>query len=185
MAAPVRAPRSSWIEEGLRALAVGGPDAVRVATLARTLGVTKGAFYWQFEGRRALLEEMLDAWEQVGVDAVIEQLESEGGDARDKLRRLFALASVGDLAIKMELAIRDWAGRDKAVARRLLHVDKRRLEYMRSLFGEFCRDEIEVDLRCLFFVSLLFGNHFISADITGRGLSRAERNELALRRLLA
>jgi hypothetical protein len=30
MAAITRTPRSRWIEEGLRALAVGGPDAVRV-----------------------------------------------------------------------------------------------------------------------------------------------------------
>jgi AcrR family transcriptional regulator len=183
MAAPIRAPRTSWIEEGLRALAVGGPDAVRIEKLAQTLGVTKGAFYWQFDDRRALLEEMLDAWEQAGVDAVIERLEGGGGDARAKLRRLFALTSASDLGMKIELAIRDWGRRDKAVARRLLHVDKRRLEYMRSLFGEFCRDEDDVDVRCLLFVSLWFGNHFIAEKITAR--SRAERNELALRRLLA
>jgi AcrR family transcriptional regulator len=185
MAAPIRAPRASWIEEGLRALAAGGPDAVRIEKLARTLGVTKGAFYWQFDNRRALLEEMLDVWERAGVDVVIERLEGEGGDGRAKLRRLFALASASDLGMKIELAIRDWGRRDKAVARRLLQVDKRRLEYMRSLFGEFCRDEVEVDVRCLLFVSLYFGNHFIVADIAGHGRSRAERNELALRRLLA
>src|SRR2546421_5934141 len=28
MAAPTRTPRANWIEEGLRALAAGGPDAV-------------------------------------------------------------------------------------------------------------------------------------------------------------
>jgi AcrR family transcriptional regulator len=185
MAAPIRAPRTSWIEEGLRALATGGPDAVRIEKLARTLGVTKGAFYWQFDDRRALLEEMLDAWERAGVDAVIERVESEGGDGRAKLRMLFALTSASDLGFKIELAIRDWARRDKAVARRLLRVDKRRMKYMRSLFGEFCRDEVEVDVRCLFFVSLWIGDHFIVADVAGRGRSRAERNELALRRLLA
>src|SRR5829696_5437765 len=30
MAAPIRTPRGSWVEEGLRALGVGGPGAVRV-----------------------------------------------------------------------------------------------------------------------------------------------------------
>jgi AcrR family transcriptional regulator len=183
MAAPIRAPRTSWIEEGLRALAVGGPDAVRIEKLARTLGVTKGAFYWQFDDRRALLEEMLDAWEQAGVDAVIERLEGGGGDARAKLRRLFALASASDLGMKIELAIRDWGRRDKAVARRLRRVDKRRLEYMRSLFGEFCRDEDEAGGRCLLFASLWIGTHFIDPEVSGR--TRAEAHELALRRLLA
>ena len=44
MAAITRTPSSGWIEEGLRALAAGGPDAVRVEVLAQALGVTKGGF---------------------------------------------------------------------------------------------------------------------------------------------
>src|SRR3954469_1701530 len=93
MAAPTRTPRTSWIEEGLRVLGVGGPDAVRIEKLAQSLGVTKGGFYWHFDGRPALLKEMLDAWERVMIDEVIELLEGEDGDARAKLRRLFELAS--------------------------------------------------------------------------------------------
>jgi AcrR family transcriptional regulator len=46
-----RTPRSSWIDEGLRALASGRPDAVRIEPLARALGVTKGGFYWHFHDR--------------------------------------------------------------------------------------------------------------------------------------
>src|SRR6266480_1018146 len=98
MAAPTRTPRTSWIEEGLRALGVGGLDAVRIEKLAQELGVTKGGFYWHFDGRRALLEEMLDEWERLTVDKVIERVESGGDDARAKLRRLSAVASSrGDL----------------------------------------------------------------------------------------
>src|ERR671922_2455558 len=92
-----RTPRSSWIDEGLRALAAGGPDAVRIEPLSRALGVTKGGFYWHFDDRRALLEEILDTWEQVSVDEVIERIEGEGGAARTKLRRLFALATSGEI----------------------------------------------------------------------------------------
>jgi AcrR family transcriptional regulator len=180
-----RTPRVSWIEEGLRALGVGGPDAVRIETLAQALGVTKGGFYGHFDDRGALLEEMLDAWERVMIDEVIERLEGEGGDARAKLRRLFALASSSEARglMKIDLAIRDWARRDKAVARRLRRVDNRRMEYMRSLFGAFCRDEDEVEVRCLLFASLFIGNKFLAADHGPR--SRAEVLELALRRLLA
>src|SRR3954463_16090273 len=183
MAAPTRTPRASWIDEGLRALGVGGLDAVRIEKLAEALGVTKGGFYWHFDDRRALLGEMLDAWERVGVDAVIERLEAEGGGARTKLRRLFAIASSGDDLLEIELAIRDWARRDKAVARRLRQVDNRRMEYMRSLFGAFCRDEDEVEVRCLLFASLFAGNKLLAADRGPR--SRAEVLDLALKRLLA
>src|SRR5437588_12518679 len=95
MMAITRTPRTSWIEQGLRALAAGGPDAVRIEPLAEALGVTKGGFYWHFEDRSALLDEMLDTWERESIDEVIEGVESDGGDARAKLRRLSALAASG------------------------------------------------------------------------------------------
>ena len=112
----------------LRALATGGPDAVRIEPLAQALGVTRGGFYWQFGDRRALLEEMLDAWERASVDEVIERVESEGGDARAKLRRLSALAASSDVPLRIYLAVRDWARRDEAVAERLQRVDNRRMD---------------------------------------------------------
>ena len=182
MAAPTRTPRTSWIEEGLRALAAGGPDAVRIETLAEALGVSKGGFYWHFDDRRALLEEMLDTWERVMIDEAIERVEGEGGDARAKLRRLFALAASSDQLMKIELAVRDWARRDKGVAKRLRRVDNRRMQYMRSLFGAFCPDEDDVEARCLLAMSAFVGNHFIAADHGPR--SRGDVLKLAVRRLL-
>src|SRR5271165_3369199 len=107
MAAPTRTPRGKWIEEGLRTLAAGGPDAVRIEPLARALGVTRGGFYWHFADRRALLDEMLDTWERTTTNEVIDRIESAGGDAGAKLRHLFGLTSSGVVAV--DLAIRDWA----------------------------------------------------------------------------
>jgi AcrR family transcriptional regulator len=183
MPAPTRTPRASWIDEGLRALGVGGLDAVRIEKLAQTLGVTKGGFYWHFDDRGALLDEMLDAWERIGVDAVIERVEAGGGDARAKLRRLFAIASGGGDLMKIELGVRDWARRDKRVARRLKRVDNRRMDYMRSLFRAFCSDEDEVEGRCMLAFSVWLGNHFMAADHGKR--SRGEVLKLALEQLLA
>jgi AcrR family transcriptional regulator len=180
----MRTPRSRWIDEGLDALATGGPDAVRVESLARALGVTKGGFYGYFDGRRALLDELLDAWERISVDEVMESVEAGGGDARDKLRRLSLLAGARrGAALKLDLAVRDWARRDKRVARRLKRVDNRRMDYLRSLFAPLCRDEDEIEVRCLLFYSLWIGSHFIAADHRGR--SRSEVIELALERLEA
>jgi AcrR family transcriptional regulator len=183
MSAPTRTPRSSWIEEGLRALADGGPDGVRIELLARALGVTRGGFYWHFDDRRALLEEILDTWERVSVDEVIERVESEDGDTRAKLRRLSALAASSDEPLRIDLAVRDWARREPTVADRLQRVDNRRMDYMRSLFGAFCPNEDDVEARCIVFYSLWIGSHFIAADHGGR--SRADVLKLAMRQLLA
>ena len=183
MSAPTRTPRSTWIEAGLRALADGGPDAVRIELLARALGVTRGGFYWHFDGRHALLDDMLVAWERMSVDEVIERVESAGGDARAKLRRLSTLAASSEEPLRIDLAVRDWARREPPVAERLRRVDNRRMDYVRSLFGAFCPDEADVEARCLVFYSLWIGSHFIAADHGAR--SRADVLKLALSQLEA
>jgi AcrR family transcriptional regulator len=162
MAAPIRTPRSTWIEQGLRSLAAGGPDAVRIEPLAQALGVTRGGFYWHFHDRRALLDEMLDTWEQATTQEVMEQLDRDGGNAGAKLRRLLALTSPA--VVRTDLAVRDWARRDEAVALRLRRVDNRRMDVLRSLFGAFCADPDDIEARCLLAFSLLIGNYFITAD---------------------
>jgi AcrR family transcriptional regulator len=185
--AKVRTPREAWVDAALQALARGGPEAVRIEALAGALGVTKGGFYWHFADRRALLGEVLDAWERLSVDAAIAHVEREGGDARDRLRSLFALSSTsGELTrtvLKTDLAVRDWARRDPSVAERLARVDDRRMTYLRSLFAAFCSDEGEVEARSLVTMSLFVGHHFVAAGHGAR--TRAEVVELALARLLA
>jgi AcrR family transcriptional regulator len=182
--AHTQTPRSRWIEAGLEALATSGPDAVRIEPLAQALGVTKGGFYWQFDNRGALLEELLDTWEQTLVDEVIERVEAEGGDARRKLRHLFSLAGGGEVRglMRAELAIRDWARRDAGVGDRLRRVDNRRMDYMRGLFSAFCPDADEVEARCLVSMALFVGTHFVAADHGTR--TRREVVDRALEQLL-
>jgi len=179
MAAPTRTPRSTWIQAGLRALAAGGPDAVRVEPLAKALGVTRGGFYWHFADRRALLEEMLDTWERATIDEVIERVEGQGGGPAAKLLRLSGLTSPGVVAV--DLAVRDWARREPPVAERLRRIDNRRMDYLRSLFGALCPDPDEAEARSMLYYSLMIGNHFIAADHGAR--SRTDVLELALRQL--
>src|SRR6478752_368690 len=79
MPAPPRTPRTVWIDAGLRALAAGGPDAVRIDVLAQQLGVTRGGFYWHFGSREAFLEELLDEWERRCTDEAMERVEVQAG----------------------------------------------------------------------------------------------------------
>jgi AcrR family transcriptional regulator len=145
-------------------LATGGPDAVRIEPLAESLGVSKGGFYWHFTNRVALLDQMLDTWEHVSVTNVIETIETETGDARARLWRLFERAMSDPDMLKVDIAIRDWSMRDSEVAARLQRVDTRRMNYMRSLFTEICSDRQEVEARCLLAFSLFLGSHFIVMD---------------------
>ncbi len=154
---------------------------MRVEPLAKALGVTRGGFYWHFKDRGALLEEMLDTWERMSIDEVIERVETEGGDAREKVRRAGAL-TFSDTLLPIDLAVRDWARRDPAVAERLRRVDNRRMDYARSLFSIFCSDQDEVEARSLLAFSLAVGKHFLAADHGIR--SRADVLDTATRLLL-
>ena len=184
MPPPTRTPASKWIEAGLRALAQG-PDAVRVEVLAKKLGVTKGSFYKQFESRRDLLDRMLDEWERVMIDNVIEQVEAEGPDPAERLRKLISLAGSSEAAAMLgpELSIRDWARRDEDINDRLRRVDNRRMEFMRDLFGASGMKERDVEARCLLAFSLFVGSGFIAADHGAR--NRADVLDLALRMIEA
>jgi AcrR family transcriptional regulator len=170
--AVVRTPREAWVEEGLAALAAGGPDAVRVEVLAKRLGVTKGGFYGLFSGREALLAAMLDTWERESTDEVIDRVEREGGDPRTKIYRAGTLTFSDDRLRPIDLAVRDWARRDEAVAARLRRVDNRRMDLLREMIGSFCADPDEVEARSLMAFCVAVGEHFLAADHGER--SRAE-----------
>ncbi|MDQ1012902.1 AcrR family transcriptional regulator [Streptomyces sp. V4I23] len=176
-----RTPRGRWIEAGLAALARGGPDAVRVETLAAELGVTKGGFYGYFDGRPALLTEMLDEWERRCTGEVIAQVDAEGGDAAERIRRAGQLTFSEDLH-RIDLAVRVWARHDPSVAKRLRRIDNERMEFLRKMFGAFLTDPDEIEARSILTFALAIGRHFIVADHPG--YTRREAVQLAGEHLL-
>ena len=179
--AKVRTPRGAWVHAALQALAAGGPDAVRIEALAVDLGVSKGGFYWHFADRQALLTEMLDSWEKAGTEDIIARADSQPAEPRAKLQRLFELTSSPD-GLAVELAVRDWSRRDRDVAERLRRVDNRRIGYIRSLFGQFCADENDVEVRSMLAYTLVIGSYFIAAQHGDK--TRAQVLQLAIDRLL-
>jgi AcrR family transcriptional regulator len=179
--AKVRTPRGAWVHAALQALAAGGPDAVRVETLAVSLGVSKGGFYWHFADRQALLEEMLDTWERTGTEDIIARVASHAGDARAKLQKLFDITTSPE-GLAVELAVRDWSRRDRDVAGRLRRADNRRVGFVRSLFGQFCADEDDVEVRSMMSYSMVIGSYFVAVEHGDR--TRSQVLQLAIDHLL-
>ena len=172
MMAATRTPRERWVEAGLQALADGGPSAVRVEVLAKQLGVTKGGFYGFFTDREALLTAMLDTWERESTDDVLERVERDGGDPQTRITRAGLLTFSSHRLLPIDLAVRDWARHDEAVAERLRRVDNRRMALLREMIGTFCPDPAEVEARSLLAFCLAIGEHFLAADHTD--LTRAQ-----------
>ena len=183
--AQARTPRSSWVTQGLEALAAGGVDAVRVEPIAARLGVTKGGFYGYFSGRDQLLAEMLTTWESAVTDQVIAVVESGSGtDPRERVRRLAdTISDPGQVTMRVEteVALREWARRDPAAAEVVNREDQQRTAYLRELFGQFCSAE-EADSRTAVAVSVRLTSHFMNLGHSGR--SHQEVIALVVRDLL-
>ena len=131
---------ADWTEAALDALARGGLAAVAVEPLAKSLGTTKGSFYWHFADRNALLAATLELWEQRDTVRVIANL-GDTQDAGTRLRNLLHLAfmSVRDEdaggAGAIELALQASASHP-LVAPTLTRVTTRRVASLSGLYGE-------------------------------------------------
>lgn len=163
----LQTPREMWVGEGLRALAAGGVDAVRVETLAKALGVTKGGFYGYFAHRDELLTQMLDSWEQASIGDVLERIAQEDGSLLDKARLAGQLTFSDDRVLPIDLAVREWARRDEVVADRLRRVDNQRMQLLREAISTVFSDPEEVEAHCLLAFCMAIGIHLFAADHPG------------------
>lgn len=171
--APLDAAR--WVAAAFDALAAGGVEAVRVEPLAKTLGVTKGSFYWHFQDRRALLDALLSQWSDGRMAAIREQA-AEGAKPEAALRHLAQLytrhASPRGLAI--ELAIRALARTDGAAGEAVRAVDIERLKQVGRLFAGLGWKAADAEARAVLFYSYLFGESLLDTGaVSERARARA------------
>ncbi|HUT50028.1 MAG TPA: TetR/AcrR family transcriptional regulator [Alphaproteobacteria bacterium] len=158
---PERLDREAWVEAAFAQLGEAGVNAVRVEPLAKRLGVTKGSFYWHFRDRDALLVALLEAWKDRETDHYMAAVEAEGGQPGARLRRLFRMILADRAALAPELAIRDWARRDKRTAEAVLKIDTRRSAYLQERFVEAGQPQGEAQARAALLYGLLMGEVMI------------------------
>jgi AcrR family transcriptional regulator len=75
MAPKRRLTRDDWIEAAIALGTEVGFDKIAVDALAPRLGATRGSFYWHFADRAALIDAVLERWEQVATAGTINALE--------------------------------------------------------------------------------------------------------------
>jgi len=121
----------NWLDAGLQALAQTGPEGLRIMSIAKQLGVTKGSFYWHFKDLEAYRQALIEHWELRHTRDAIECVESLGGDAATKLCYWLTGAAASDLALAR--AIRSWALTHRGVQEVQTRVDQQRIDYLISL----------------------------------------------------
>ena len=155
-----RQSKKSWLNAALKALASGGIDQVRVESLAKKLGVTKGSFYWHFKDREQFLDELLNFWAEESTQVVIAN-PNYPTDSKARVRAVAADIVRHDLG-KLDPHIRSWTQYDKRRARVVAKIDKVRFEFLRDLFLAAGFSIIGSDLRAQSLYRYVLGEQFIS-----------------------
>jgi len=169
-------PRQRWLDAGLAALAAGGLDALRIETIARSIGLTKGSFYHHFAGREAYVEALLDHWEQQNTRRII-ALADLAPSLGAKFDRVNALADAVDH--RLEIALRGLALHDARIAAKVGRVDQLRTDYLAALTRDSGADAAQAR-----FLAELGYFSFVGAQQLGR-LPHSSDWHARLRGLLA
>jgi len=159
--------KSAWVAKGLEKLGDSGVDTVKVEVLARELGVTKGSFYWHFTDRSALLDALLEHWEQASALDYFNRVEgAEGETAATQLERIFSMAFAADGAL--ERALRAWAAHEERAAAVLKRVDARRLKSIAKLMKAHGLEPTDCDARSRMLYAAFIGEQQLTVALAAK-----------------
>jgi len=122
-----------WIGAALKALARDGFTAIKADILAKSLGVSRGSFYWHFENIGAFHLAVMQRWQDIATDAIILQVERDANGA-NRLPLLIHLALTADSSL--EIAMRAWASSYPPAIPFIESVDQLRLQYIEKLLRD-------------------------------------------------
>ena len=128
-----RLSRDDWVSAGLKALTGEGEKALRADRLARSIGVSRGSFYWHFKDLADFHDAVLSAWRERTTEAVIDALSSSDASREARLARLVRDAFAFEAPL--ERAIRSWATSEPRARDAVEAVDARRTGYLRELMA--------------------------------------------------
>lgn len=151
--------RDDWLDAAAGEVAAGGFGQLRVLTLSKKLGVTRGSFYWHFKDHEDLVVSFLDRWRDRRLHE-LQYWKPQGGDVETELRQILELlltdASRNIRRLQVELAVRDYARRNGYAAELVTEVDTARIDQNCTLFQRLSSDPQRVkDLSLLLYVATI------------------------------
>ena len=154
-AAKKRLTREDWIRAALDALGEGGVAAVAVDRLTKTVGATRGSFYWHFKDRGELIAEALATWEREATDALIEEMR-EVADPLERLRVGMVTATELEEEEHPDVRLLPSAS-DPVVGEVVKRVQRKRLDFLAQTFRDAGFPPSESRLRARLAYSLYLG----------------------------
>ena len=144
----VKSSREDWINTALDTLITEGEEKVKVSLLSDKLKCARSSFYWFFNSRADLLDNLLEHWQQTNTAALIAQAEKPVSSINMGLINLYyCWTTKGEFNTQLDFAIRDWARRSGTVRRAVDISDSQRISAIATMFTNFDYDPEEADVR--------------------------------------
>lgn len=135
-----------WVACALEVLADEGVAGIKIGTLCKRLGVTKGSFYWHFEDLETFLGAVAEHWAAERDAAVASFVELESVEPATRLR-LMMLRFADRAQWPLERAVREWARTNPFVQERVARTDLVMAEKVKDAFVEIGFSDDEAVLR--------------------------------------
>ena len=166
---PKRLTREEWLHRALDLFVKEGKVKLRIESLVKSIGVTKGSFYWHFKDREDFIISLSQYWLDFCTSQVVDLVNQQGGDAKKRLFFLMKTVFEKD-AGKYDLTMRAWAASNPEVARLVRRSDEQRIATVSKLFHEMGFRGKELKGRTDIFFCYMQGSPIITKKSKGEKL---------------
>lgn len=154
---PQRHTKEDWIQTALDTLISEGVENVKVLLLSAKLETARSSFYWYFENREDLLDNLLEHWRATNTKALVDGAKQPADTITQAVVNVFSSwVGKGQFNTRLDFAVRDWARRSGSVRRVLDDSDAERLDALTEMFARFDFEpsEAEVRARILYYTQI-------------------------------
>ncbi|MCA8880526.1 MAG: TetR/AcrR family transcriptional regulator [Rhodobacteraceae bacterium] len=166
-----RGSREGWLEAAKAAFLEGGIDAVKIQPLAARLDLSRTSFYWFFKDRAAILDALLELWDETNTCALVSACEEYAETIAEAVLNVISVfLDETRFEPRFDFAIRGWAHQSPAVMARVAAADETRLAAIRAVFARFGfpPDEADVRARTVYLVQIGYISMQVREDIATR-----------------
>jgi AcrR family transcriptional regulator len=146
-----RVSKADWLEKALEILETEGIDYVKIERLSKELNVSRSGFYWPFENRQALINEMIKYWGNEFTSVVTSNKKLLTLYPKERLYRTIKFIIENNLT-QLELPMRACAETDPVAKKLVNQVYQMRLEFIRSTLTEMGFEGEDLEMRTHLFV---------------------------------
>lgn len=153
----VKVTREDWLQVALETLIAEGVEGVRILPLGHRLGVSRSSFYWYFQSRQDLLDQLLDHWRNKNTRFIIERAKRPAPSVTQAVLNVFECWVDEKLYNpRLDFAIRAWARSSTQVHEIIDAADNERVAAIRDMFAryDYSDEDAFVRARVLYFMQI-------------------------------